>query len=262
MQNQATRRRAPLSRGPERAPQHAVEREIEIRVVHHDHRILAAHLERQALVHLAARGADRRAGFGRPGKRNHRDVRMLDERPPHHRPLTVHELHYFRRQTRPEEDLDQEVCSVGDVLGGLEDHRVSAQQRRKHLPRGDRHRKVERRDDAANPNRTSVAHRPLVAHLARHGVAEQATPLGCGVVRRVDPLLDVAARLGEWLPHLSRHEIGDLVLASRQDVADTPQNVTARGRGRRAPHVEAALRGLHRARDVRLARERESPDDI
>ena len=251
-----------MPRRAERAPQHAVEREVEIGIVEHDHRVLAAHLEREPLVHAAAGLADNASRFSRSREGDHGNLRVRYDRGAYCFTDAVHELNDFGRQPRLEESLDEHRTGMWDILRGLEDARITTEQRWKHLPRRNRHRKVERRDDAANPNRTSVAHRPLVAHLARHGVAEQTAPLGCGVVRRVDPLLDVAARLGEWLPHLSRHEIGDLVLASRQDVADTPQNVTARGRGRRAPHVEAALRGLHRARDVRVAGERESPDDI
>ena len=68
LHHQPARRRASLPRRPERAPQHALEREIEIRVVEHEHRVLASHLERQALVHPAARLADDSAGLGRPGK--------------------------------------------------------------------------------------------------------------------------------------------------------------------------------------------------
>src|SRR2546421_3573994 len=39
-------------------------------------------LERQTLVHPAARGADARSRLGRPGERDHGDFRMLHQRPP------------------------------------------------------------------------------------------------------------------------------------------------------------------------------------
>ena len=45
---------AALPRRAERAPEHALERQVEIGVVHDDHRVLAAHLEREPLVHAAA----------------------------------------------------------------------------------------------------------------------------------------------------------------------------------------------------------------
>src|SRR5690606_40251320 len=52
--------RAALPGRAERAPEHAVEGELEIRIGHHDLRVLAAHLEAQALVHAATDLADAR----------------------------------------------------------------------------------------------------------------------------------------------------------------------------------------------------------
>ena len=138
------------------------------------------------------------------------------------------------------------VAGVRHVLGRLEDDRVSAEQRREHLPRGDRHREVERRDEPADADRPAEAHRPLVPQLARHRVPEQPAPLGRGVVRGVDAFLHVAARLRERLAHLARHEVRDLFLARRQQVADAAQHVAARGRGRAPPDLEAALRATRR----------------
>ena len=60
---------------------------------------------------------------------------------------------------------------------------------------GNRHRKVERRDEPGDADRPAVAHRPLVRQLRRHHVAEEPPPLGRGVVGGVDPLLHVAAGL-------------------------------------------------------------------
>ena len=44
----AARRRAALARRAESAPHRAIDREVEIRVFHHDDDVLAAHLERNA----------------------------------------------------------------------------------------------------------------------------------------------------------------------------------------------------------------------
>ena len=144
------------------------------------------------------------------------------------------------------------VC--GTSSAGLKMHAFPQTQRRKHLPRRDRHREVERRDDARHADRATEAHRPLVAQLARHGVAEQPASFGRRVVRRVDAFLDVAARLGERLAHLARHEVGDLFLPLRHDVADAAQHVAARRRRRAAPDLEAALRRLDGRVDVRRRR--------
>ncbi len=213
MQDQPARRGAALPGGAERPPQHAVERKIQIGIIHHDHRVLPTHFERETLVHLAAGRANGRARLRRSRKRDHRDVGVFDERAADDRALPVHQLHHLGRQSRFEQHLDQQMRRVRHIFGGLEDHGVSAQQRRKHFPGGNREREVERRDQPRDPDRPAIAHRPLVAQLRRHDSAEQAPALGGGVECRVDPLLHVAARLRDDLPHLARHRARDVVLA-------------------------------------------------
>jgi hypothetical protein len=68
LHDETARRGAALSGGAERAPEHAVERQIQVGVVEHDHGILAAHFEREALVHAAADLADDASGVRRSGE--------------------------------------------------------------------------------------------------------------------------------------------------------------------------------------------------
>ncbi len=58
LHNDAAGRGAALSGGAEGAPQRAFEREIEVGVVEHNHRILAAKFERAMLEALGRGGAD------------------------------------------------------------------------------------------------------------------------------------------------------------------------------------------------------------
>src|SRR6267142_2090116 len=51
VQDEPAGRRTALTRRTERAPQHTLERQIQVGIVHHDHRVLPAHFERQPLVH-------------------------------------------------------------------------------------------------------------------------------------------------------------------------------------------------------------------
>ena len=158
-------RGAALSGGPERAPQHALERELEVGVGHHDLRVLPTHLEREPLVqpsaHLADPGARRRGA----GERDHGHVRVLDDGRPRLLPGAVHQVHDLGGAARLEQDLDEERAGVRHVLGGLEDDAVPARERGKDLPRRNRHREVERRDHAAHADRAPEAHRPLLAQL-------------------------------------------------------------------------------------------------
>src|SRR5262249_150065 len=58
------RRSATLARSTKRAPDRALDREIDVGIVHHDDRALAAHFERADRVSLGARRSDDAAGFG------------------------------------------------------------------------------------------------------------------------------------------------------------------------------------------------------
>ena len=134
MQDQTAGGGAALPRGAEGAPEHALERQVLIGVVHHDHGVLAAHLQREPLVHPAAGLADDRAGLGRPGKGDDRDLRMLDQRLPHRLAPAVDQLDHLGRESRLEQDLHQQMHRVRHVLRRLDDHRVPAEQRGEHLP--------------------------------------------------------------------------------------------------------------------------------
>src|SRR5712692_1522520 len=188
VEDEPARRRAALSGRAERPPQHAVQRQVQVGIVHHDHRVLAAHFERQALVELAAGGSDHRARLGRAGERNDRDVRVLNDRPSHNRPLAVHQLERLWRQPRFHQDFHQQMGRVRHVLGGLEDHGVPAGERGKHLPRRDRHREIEGGDEPGDADRSPVGHRPFVAQLGGHDATEQASPLARRVEGRVDQI--------------------------------------------------------------------------
>src|SRR5690606_11351132 len=78
LQDEAAGGRAALPRGAEGAPEHAVEREVELGVVEDDLRVLAAHFEREPLVQAAAGLADLAARLGAARERDQRDTRVLD----------------------------------------------------------------------------------------------------------------------------------------------------------------------------------------
>ena len=253
---------AALTGGPERAPQDSFQRQVEVGVVHHDHRVLAAHLQRQPLVHPPAGLADQGAGLGRTGERDDRHVGVLHQRLADGLSPSVHQLDHLGRQPGLQQDLDQQVDGVRHVFRRLDDHGVSAHQRGEHLPGGDGQREVERRDQADQADRPAVAHRPLGSELGRDHVTEEPPAFGRRVVGGVDSLLHVAAGLRQHLPHLTRHGIGDRVLPLDQQIAHAAEHVTPDGRGGPRPHREAALRRAHRGLDVPPVGVRESSDQI
>jgi hypothetical protein len=89
----AARRRAPLPRGAERRPHDPVDREVEVRVVHHDDRVLAAELEVDVLETVRGRLEHLDAGLARAGERDHADVRDGDEPLADRASATVDDVH-------------------------------------------------------------------------------------------------------------------------------------------------------------------------
>ena len=154
------------------------------------------------------------------------------------------------------------MSGVGDVLGRLEDHGISAQQRGEHLPGRNRHRKIEGRDEPRHADRAPEAHCPLVAKLRWHGAPEEPAAFRVRVVRGIDAFLHVPPRLGQHLAHLAGHSRRNRFFALDQQVADAMEHLAAdRGRSL-GPPGEPALGRLHRAGDVLGPGPREAPDDV
>src|SRR5687768_410211 len=174
----------------------------------------------------------------------------------------VHELYRFRRQAGLQKNLYQQGSSMGNVFSGLEHARVPAEERRKHFPGGNRQRKIERTNQAGHADRPAEAHRPFVTQLARRGMSEEPPPLARGVVRGVDPLLNISARLGERLAHLARHSVGDLLLSASENVANPSEYISSRGGRLRPPHGEPAPRTFDCAANIAGAGERELPNQV
>jgi len=174
----------------------------------------------------------------------------------------VQQLHDFGRQPGFEQHLDQQVRGMRHVFRRFEDHGIPAHQRGKHFPRRNRERKIEGRDQPGDADRPAIAHRPLVAELRRHDATEQPPPFGRRVERGVDPLLHVAAGLGEHLAHFARHRARERVLALDQQLSHPLQNLATNRRGRLGPERKAALRRGDGALQVFGPRTREAPDHV
>src|SRR5262249_40620262 len=95
LQNETTSGSATLARCPERATKNTIERQVEVRIVHHDHRVLSAHLQREALVHSSTNLAYDSTGLRGSCERDHRNFGMIDDRGAHALSHTVHELDHL-----------------------------------------------------------------------------------------------------------------------------------------------------------------------
>src|SRR4029077_13408726 len=94
------------------------------------------------------------------------------------------------------------------------------------------------------------------------GATKELPPHGRRIVRGVDAFLNVATRLRERLPHLTGHEIGDLLLPLDHEIADPAEHVAARRRGRARPDLESALGGGYGAVDIGGRAFGEATDDV
>ncbi len=195
-------RRAPLARGPERRPQDPVHGEVEVGVAQDDNGVLAAELEADALEQAARPLRDAAPGVGRARERDHRHVAAVDDRVAHLGPGSGDEVDGAGREARLVHELDEQGRAQRRLRGRLEHDGVAGDQRGHHLPARDRDREVPRGDDPGDADRLADAHRPLVGQLRWHRVAEHPAAFAGHQEGDVDPLLDVAPRLGDDLAHL------------------------------------------------------------
>jgi hypothetical protein len=174
----------------------------------------------------------------------------------------VDDVEHARRQPGLLEDLDEALAERGRVRRRFEDDRIAAHERGRDLPAGNGDRKVPRCDRPDDPDRHADAHLELVRHLRRGRLAEETPSLACHVVGHVDRFLDVAACLGTDLPHLLDHELGELLLAVDESLADAEEDLGALGSRNEAPALVGALGGRNGAVDVLRPRLREDPDQL
>ena len=161
-----------------------------------------------------------------------------------------------------DEELDEALPERRRVGRRLEDDGVPGDERGRDLPRRDRDREVPRRDDADDADRHAYRHLELVAELRRGRLPEEAPALAAHVVAHVDGFLDVAAGLGLHLPHLVRHEVGQLGLVLDDELREAEEDLAALRRGDEAPVLECRLRGGDGAVDVVGAGPREGADQL
>ena len=182
---------------------------------------------------------------------------MFDEPVADRAAAAVHDVQHAGRKPGFREQLDEALAERGRVGRWLEDDRVAAHERGRDLPRRDRDREVPRRDRADDADRLPHAHVELVAQLRRRRLSEQATSLAGHVEAHVDRLLHVAAGLRLHLPHLVRHQVGEVVLLLGQEIREAVEDLAALRRRHEPPLLERGLRRLDRAVDVLGVRARE-----
>jgi hypothetical protein len=231
-------RRAALARGAEAAEQRALDGEVDVGVVHHDHRVLAAELQARRLRVAAGQLADLRADRARAGEADLVDEALLErllEARERGRAVGLDEVEHAAGDAAGVEDLDHRVAERGRVLGRLPDDRVAAQDRRHEVPGGDGDGEVAGGDDRGDADRGAEREQLLVGHLRRHGLAVQAAALADEEVAGVDDLLDLAAGLGERFADLGGDQPGQRLEVALDQPAKVGDHPAAHRRRHRRP---------------------------
>ena len=262
LHDDAAGRGAALSGGAERAPESAFDGEVEVGVVEHDHRILAAEFERAMLEGLGRRGAHDSADFRRAGERDGADHRMLGQRRADFRAEAGHDVDDAFRDAGVGQRLHQVEGGERSVLRRLDHAGVAADYGGQQLPRRDGHGEIPGRDHAADADGLADGHGELVGQLRRHGRAEEAAAFAGVVVGGVDGFLHVAAGFFQHLAHFAGHVAGVIFFALDQDLGGAEDHLGAAGRGHQTPLGEGALGRIHGGVHVCLIRPLEDGDDF
>jgi hypothetical protein len=246
-------RHADLALVHERSEVGGLGRLVEVRVLEHDHRVLAAEFHAALLEVGAALGRDLAAHGGGAGEGDALHARVLDQRVAHLAHALARagdDVEDAGRDARLLEDLGVvEAARIGGVLGRLQDDCVAGGQRRRIAARGQDAGHVPRRDDAHDAQRPARRHRHLAVgrgqDLADRLVAERG---GCaedvGHEARLEHALPVPAAA---FVHDGRYEG---ILPRVPDVRDAEKRAGALLEGQGGPRREGRLRGLDRAAHV------------
>ena len=202
------------------------------------------------------------AGLARARERDHRHVRMRDDRVADLSPASVDDVDDAGRDARLVQQLHEALAERRRVGRRLEDDGVPADERGQDLPGRDRDREVPRRDHSDDADRLAHAHVELVAELGRGRLPEEPPALAAHVVGHVDGLLDVPARLGQHLAHLVRHQLRQVLLALGQELREAEEDLAAPRRGHEPPVLVRLLRGRDRSVDVLGRGAREDADRL
>ncbi len=152
----SARSRASLAGGEKRAVERALNRAVEIAVIQHDERILAAHLQLHACLMRHRRAGDASTNALRTGKRNRRDIRMQREHVAR-RAAADHEVEHALRRAGLVNDLRHRKGDRRRQRRGLHHDRVAERQRGRALPRRNRDREIPGRDQADDAERLAVS---------------------------------------------------------------------------------------------------------
>ena len=189
---------------------------VEIGVVQHDHRVLAAKLELHFFQMLACELADAPSHVARTGERHHGDVGIGADRFARLGAAGQHLQHALGQFGFLEDAGDDEAAGQRRARIGLEHHRIAGGERRRYRAHRQDQREVERRNNADDAARQAAGD----ADAAGVGGQHQALRLGAhggGTIENLRHHVDFESGLGRDAASLARDPRDQLFLIVFQD---------------------------------------------
>lgn len=184
----------------------------------------SAHFKAALLAFVSGLGGDDPSHLGRAGKGHEADGRVRDERRASGLPVTGHEVDDARRQPGFLKGLDKAVHRKRRILGGFDDHRVAAQDRRQNFPRGDGDGEIPGSDEPAHTDGIPDGHGKLVGQFGGGRLPVEPPSFTGDEVGHVNGFLGVAAGFLEHFAHFPGHVVGDGFLVTDENFAH-PEDV-------------------------------------
>ena len=160
--------RAPLAGGAERAPERALDREVDAGVVENDNGVLPPSSHETRFISWPAAAGDKPPRLGRARERYHADPRMLDDCRARLLAESGDEVDDALWNPGIDEQVDERGREAGRVLRRLEDDGIAREQRREHLPAWDCDREVPRGDQTGDTDRDALGEAEDIGALRRH----------------------------------------------------------------------------------------------
>src|ERR671918_38611 len=251
-------RRTALSSRAEPAEQRALDGEVEVRVRHHEERVLPAQLQGRRLKVPATQLSEPPPHLRRAGESDlldeplaERTLQPLERR----RAVRKHHVEHARREPGVCEQLRERLRRGRRILGGLPHHGIPAQQRRHEIPGRNCYREVPRGGDRRHADWVPEREQLFVRQLTRHRHPVEAAPFRHEEVARVDDFLNRAARLLDRLSDLARHDPRQRLCVLLDKPAELLDGAPANGRWHPRPRHLRFTSGTARLHERRRVAE-------
>ena len=219
----------------------AFDRGIEVGIVENQERGIAAEFQRQLLDRRRALRHQDPTDLGRAGERElaHRRIgaHFATDCPR----VAGDDVEHPGRNAGPFGEFGQRQSRQRRRFGGFDHHRAAGGQRRPGLAGDHRGREVPRGDRRADSDRLLGDENPLVGLVRRNQVTIGALAFLSEPLDERCRIGDLAARLGQWLALLDRHQAREILLVGQHQIVPAAQQPRAITGGARAPRRQRAL---------------------